>query len=150
MNIIIMISFFLSGFWFNGHQESESGKSNSGDIHVKITGIKNSKGQVGILIFVDKDGFPSDWKKAYKQVLIPAKEGEMEYTFADLPNGKYALSVMHDENNNNKLDTNMFGVPKEGYGVSNNIIGNLSAPKFADATFSIGTDNYKLEIKLKY
>jgi uncharacterized protein (DUF2141 family) len=30
--------------------------------------------------------------------------------------GKYAIAVIHDENCNGKLDTNMFGIPKEGYG----------------------------------
>ena len=38
----------------------------------------------------------------------------------NLPAGNYAVQVMHDENENNKLDTNFMGMPIEGYGFSNN------------------------------
>jgi uncharacterized protein (DUF2141 family) len=39
--------------------------------------------------------------------------------FEGIPSGTYALVVLHDENMNGKLDTNWLGVPKEGYGFSN-------------------------------
>jgi uncharacterized protein (DUF2141 family) len=53
--------------------------------------------------------------------------------------GKYAINVIHDKNNNNKLDTNVFGIPKEGWGCSNNARGTLGAPKFKDKLVDITT-----------
>lgn len=145
-----MTLLLLSGIGSYGNNRMSSEENDTGSIRVKLTGIKSSKGQVGILVFTKKDGFPSDWEKAYMQILIPANGGEMEHTFTGLPFGNYAVSVMHDENQNNKLDTNMLGMPKEGYGVSNNVVGNLSAPKYEDAAFTLQQEQYLTEIKLKY
>jgi uncharacterized protein (DUF2141 family) len=41
---------------------------------------------------------------------------DASFEFSDIKPGKYAIAVIHDENCNGKLDTNMFGIPKEGYG----------------------------------
>jgi uncharacterized protein (DUF2141 family) len=61
--------------------------------------------------------------------------------------GKYAINVIHDKNNNNKLDTNVFGIPKEGWGCSNNARGALGAPKHKDKIVTI-TANKSITINL--
>jgi uncharacterized protein (DUF2141 family) len=61
--------------------------------------------------------------------------------------GKYAINVIHDKNNNNKLDTNVIGIPKEGWGCSNNARGVMGAPKFKDKLFSV-TQNTTQTINL--
>lgn len=122
----------------------------NGSIQIKVSGLKNKSGQLGILIFTKKDGFPSDWQKAYKQILIPISGDIAEYTFTDLPYGTYAVSVMHDENKNKKLDTNFLGIPKEGYGVSNNATGTMGPPKFEDASFTLDRDIITTDIKVNY
>jgi len=43
-----------------------------------------------------------------------------QVAFTDLHDGVYAVSVFHDENENQKLDKDFVGIPKEGYGASNN------------------------------
>ncbi len=122
----------------------------TGSIHVTVKGLKSKKGQVGFLLFTNKDGFPSDYTKAYKQVLIPITGDQLTYVFTDVPVGKYAVSVMHDENMNKKLDTNFMGIPKEGYGVSNNAVGSLGPPKFEDAAFMLKEGSYTTEITMTY
>lgn len=124
--------------------------TSNGSIHIKVSGLKNKNGQLGILIFTKKEGFPSDWQKAYRQILIPVSGDKAEYTFTDLPYGKYAVSVMHDENKNKKLDTNFMGIPKEGHGVSNNAKGTMGAPKFEDAAFNLDKDIISTDIKVNY
>jgi uncharacterized protein (DUF2141 family) len=55
--------------------------------------------------------------------------------------GKYAFKYFHDENNNNKkMDTNVIGIPKEGYGFSNNAKGRFGPPDFKDTIFEIKND----------
>jgi uncharacterized protein (DUF2141 family) len=57
--------------------------------------------------------------------------------FNDIPPGVYAVAVFHDENANGKLDKNFLGIPREGYGASNNVRPKMSAPAFKDAAFTV-------------
>jgi uncharacterized protein (DUF2141 family) len=122
----------------------------TGSVQVKVSGLKNKNGQLGISLYASKEGFPSDWQKAYKQILIPVSGDKMEYTFTDLPYGKYAVSVLHDENKNKKLDANFLGIPKEGYGASNNATGTMGPPKFEDAAIALDRGMITTEIKMNY
>ena len=66
-----------------------------------------------------------------------------------LPRGEYAISLFVDSNGNKKLDKNFFGIPKEQYGFSNNVMGSMSPPTFDQAKFMIEgptTQNIKLRI----
>jgi uncharacterized protein (DUF2141 family) len=115
-----------------------------------VQGIKKLKGQVGILLFDQKEGFPTDPEKALKEALIPVKEGIIQYSFTGLPFGQYAIAIMHDENMNNKLDTNLLGIPKEGTGVSKNVKGMMGAPKYQDAAFMLNQRDQSTIIKINY
>ncbi|MDR1437149.1 MAG: DUF2141 domain-containing protein, partial [Candidatus Symbiothrix sp.] len=52
----------------------------------------------------------------------------------------YAVSIFHDENDNGKLDTGVFGIPKERTGNSNNARGSYGPPKFDDCKFTVSGD----------
>jgi uncharacterized protein (DUF2141 family) len=122
----------------------------TGDLVVSISNLKNQKGQVGILIFSQETGFPMESSKAIRDVLIPIQGSTLQYTFSNLPFGKYAVSVMHDENKNQEFDTNLFGMPEEGYGVSNNVVGRMGPPSFTAAAFQFQKDNQSVDIQVRY
>ena len=66
-----------------------------------------------------------------------------------LPHGEYAISLFVDSNGNKKIDKNFFGIPKEQYGFSNNVMGRMSPPSFDQAKFMVTgptTQNIKLRI----
>lgn len=104
---------------------------------VEVTNIKNDKGKIMIALFKGEIGFPKDGTKAIQKLEVPIKNGKAIITFTNLENGDYAFALFHDENNNNEMDSNMFGVPKEGYGFSTNFKPTLSAPDFDEADFKI-------------
>jgi uncharacterized protein (DUF2141 family) len=79
---------------------------------------------------------------------ITGKDASFE--FSDIKPGKYAIAVIHDENCNGKLDTNMFGIPKEGYGFSSGAEVAMSAPSFSDAVFSYDRGHLQMSISLNY
>ena len=122
----------------------------AGGVQVKIIGIEGNKGQLALLIFNGATGFPSDHTKALKQAMVPISGTTITYTFADLPAGTYAVTVMHDENKNNSLDTNMFGIPEEGIGVSNNALSMFGPPSFKECAFTHNGSSSTVEIKLDY
>jgi uncharacterized protein (DUF2141 family) len=150
MKISILFPVMMMVFTLKSFMMMKEASSESGNIQVEVTGLKNTKGLLGILVFSTDDGFPSDQTKAFREILLPVGEGKNEHTFTDLPYGNYAISVMHDENMNKKLDTNLFGIPKEGTGVSNNVRSAFGAPKFSDAIFILNGKDYKTEIKVTY
>lgn len=65
-----------------------------------------------------------------------------------LPAGKYAVSVYVDVNGNGILDKNIFGAPKEPFGVSNNVIPKMSAPSLESCLFELN-DAKNINIKLQ-
>ena len=125
-------------------------KSSTSSVRVVVKGIKPVKGNVGLLIFNSKQGFPSDERKALKQSVIQVTASTMEYVFEGLAPGKYAVAIIHDENSNRKLDTNFMGIPREGYGVSNNIVNMFSPPGFDESSFTLKPGTLTTEINVHY
>jgi uncharacterized protein (DUF2141 family) len=68
----------------------------------------------------------------------------------DLPPGRYAIIVFHDENDDGRLNKSMLGIPNEGYGFSNNATGFLSAPSFESAAVEVGSEDRSIVISLNY
>ncbi len=119
-------------------------------IAVRVEGIGNSNGSIAVLLFRSSEGFPSDHRRAYRQVIVPARAGTLEVDLGQVPEGRFAVSVMHDENNNLKLDANWMGIPKEGYGFSGNKRSMLGPPAFSDAGFDVKGPSVILPILMNY
>ena len=66
-----------------------------------------------------------------------AKKGIVTLKFDLLIDKNYAIAAYHDVNNNEALDKNFFGIPKEGYGFSNNARGIFGSPSFEQAAFPL-------------
>ncbi len=79
------------------------------------------------------------WKEIEEGTVEKIGKGAYRGSF-EIPPGTYAIGVYIDENENGKLDTNFFGIPKEQYGFSNNTKA-FGIPKFEAAAFAI--DTYK-------
>ncbi|MFN4121883.1 MAG: DUF2141 domain-containing protein [Flavobacteriales bacterium] len=129
----------------------DSQQSNS-KLTINLNGLRNDKGNVMIGVYDKADGFPDDYQKIYLQKIYPASDVISKPIIIEVPrNKKYAVAIIHDENKNNKLDTNFLGMPTEGYGFSNNKTGVFGAPSFKDCCFDIGDVSQKsIHIKLKY
>ena len=123
----------------------------SGKLDIKVEGFRESEGGLGCQIFASAKGFPMDPKLAKASAYVPLIRASAVCSFENLPAGAYAVAVVHDENGNQELDTNLFGIPKEGYGVSNNKTYAASQPKWEESKFELGTGERKLiTIKLRY
>ena len=128
-----------------------SDRSTCQGIHVKILNIRNSKGTVACALFESPAGFPTDYLRAATNIMvIKIRKSQARCDFEDIPPGRYALAVIHDENMNGKLDTNVLGIPKEGYGFSNDAKGVIGAPSFSAASFPYDGGNLELTMSLHY
>lgn len=113
------------------------------NLEVNISGIHSHNGKIFIGVYDSKEKF-GDIKNVVDGIVIEATQSQISHIF-NLPKGIYAVAVFHDENNNGKLDKNMIGFPKEGYGFSskNNKLG------FSNARFHL-VENKTMLINLKY
>ena len=119
------------------------------DIHIEVQNLKNTVGKVSIGLYNKSENFPIV-SKVYKGVHLNIGSHTLTYTFKKIPEGIHAVSVFHDENSNSKLDKNFLGIPKEGYGFSNNAKVMLSIPSFDEAKFKVSTQTVNLNIKMEY
>ena len=105
----------------------------SGTLVVTIEGFRNATGHARVALFNRDAGFPDEESAAYRTAVTVIQNGHTEVRFDNLPLSDYAVSMYHDENDDDTLNKGRFGIPKEGYGVSNNVVHALRAPKFDEA-----------------
>jgi len=120
------------------------------DLVVAVNGIKNQQGKIQISLY-NKDGTIPDkeLKNYYKTKRVKIDEEKTKVVFSNLPKGRYAVSIFHDQNNNHKIDK-VFFIPKEGVGLSNFKTVNLfNLPNFQKASFLLEKDK-TVQIKLIY
>ncbi|HET6215454.1 MAG TPA: DUF2141 domain-containing protein [Acidobacteriaceae bacterium] len=124
---------------------------NPATLTVRVVNARNANGVVRIALFQSADGFPGNASEALhtQSEKIDPQTLTAEAVFSGIPTGTYAVMVFHDENGNGKLDKNMLGIPREGYGASNNSAKKMRAPTFDEAKFSLSSDQ-TIEIRLLY
>jgi uncharacterized protein (DUF2141 family) len=111
-------------------------------ITITFSGIKEAKGQI-MLALNNANG---EMVEGFK---IPvSKVGEINYTIKNVKPGTYTIAAFHDKNKDDKLNTNMLGLPTELYGFSNNARGTFGPPSLKDQSFEV-KENTTLKITLK-
>ncbi|KQM21775.1 DUF2141 domain-containing protein [Novosphingobium sp. Leaf2] len=119
-------------------------------VTVTVTGLRNANGQVLACLTTRADSFPDcDKDPQARKLKVPAHHGTVELDFGRVPAGRYAVSLIHDENGNGKLDTRLF-IPREGFAFSNNAPVVMGPPKFEHAAFDVQGEAVHLEIRMKY
>ena len=141
----------FAGLVFAGLSAAALAQTSCPGIHLNILNIRNSTGTVACALFESPDGFPIEFLHyATNIMVIKIRDAQARCDFLDIPPGTYALGVVHDENMNGKLDTKWLGIPKEGYGFSNDAKAFLSAPSFSAAGFRYDGQDMGLTIRLHY
>lgn len=125
-------------------------KGENFSLTVEVNGLQNSKGIVQFALY-NKDGTipDEDYKKCCKILKEKIQNGSSKVIFSNLPIGKYAVNILHDENENGEIDKG-FILPIEGIGFSNyQSIGLTNRPNFSKASFELNSDK-KIAVKVIY
>jgi uncharacterized protein (DUF2141 family) len=115
-------------------------------MEIVIKNVSDADGNVMVALFSNEADF---LKKRFVSKKVKANKGEVHLIFENIPAGKYAISAYHDANVNGELDKNMIGIPKEGYGFSNDAMGTFGPPDFEKASFD-WKGGQTLSLTLKY
>lgn len=119
-------------------------------IHVDVSGLRSDKGQMLCALFSSAEAFPTKVDKAIARLTAKIAERQAVCDFTGVAPGTYAVSVVHDENSNGKLDRNFIGMPREGVGASNDAKGHMGPPKFNAASFQYKGGRLDLKIHVNY
>jgi uncharacterized protein (DUF2141 family) len=118
-------------------------------LDVAVSGLRNLKGNVLICVTADPKAFPDCSKDPASRKAIVAADKAARVRFAGMAAGTYAISLIHDENANGKLDTKAM-IPGEGFGFSNNPMILFGPPGFKRAKFVVGEGLTVQAVKMKY
>jgi uncharacterized protein (DUF2141 family) len=135
---ILLIVILFSGFISNRFIYAQSGYS----LELEIKGIRSEKGKIFFQLF-DQE------KNVLKEIVADIQNGKSILRFPELKPGQYAFRYFHDENNNGKLDKNMLGVPREGFGFSNDPPIVIGEPSFDKWLFDL-KEQKKMNSAIKY
>lgn len=117
------------------------------DIHVEISKIRHQEGELVVAIFDSQQAF---LKKPFRVMRVQPAGEKVEAIFTGMAPGTYAISVFHDRNQNNILDSNVLGIPQEGFGFSRNVMGFFGPPSFQSARFTVDDTSVVLNITLRH
>ncbi|MGB7205524.1 MAG: DUF2141 domain-containing protein [Anderseniella sp.] len=125
----------------------------AGDIFVSVTSVRSAEGTVLACLWFSGWGFPNceEGRDNIKIIKTPALQGTVNFTFEGVPDGTYAISVAHDQNNDGVLERHKFlKYPLEGAGLSNYNEPPRFVPLHHSATFKASGQVTEIRIPMHY
>jgi len=141
------LPFFISIAFvvFFSEAAGQSAHAPAFSITVAIGNLQSNNGKVMIALYNSEETY---MKTRYKDAIAEIKDLKSSAVFAGIPAGTYAISIFHDENDNNELDSNRMRIPTEPYGFSNNARGLMGPASYDDASFKV-QENVEIRIDVK-
>ncbi|ACK72397.1 conserved hypothetical protein [Gloeothece citriformis PCC 7424] len=124
--------------------------NNQTNLSITIDGLKKAQGQICLNLFSSSQGFPSKGEQAVKSQCINVTGTSETITFENLLPGSYAVAVIHDLNDDGKLNRNLLGIPTEGFGFSNNPVIRTGPPKFRESVIIVTGQKTNIRIQLQH
>lgn len=128
MNYRLFYFLLFTSFCFSQHK-----------ITIIVEEVPSSKGKVSVALYNSNDTFLK-FDKVFVSGTAAAIQGTTIIEIKEVPNGAYAIALFYDENGNDELDTNWFGIPKEKVAFSNAKMRAFGPPKYKDCVFSVDQD----------
>ncbi len=126
-----------------------AGPASAARIIITIDGLHSAQGTVFIGLYASPSKFLNG-NQTDAMRKVKATQAPVTVVFDNLPPGTYAVGAYHDENANDHLDTNLLGLPTEGYALSNGVRAVFSKPNFYEAAFSVGAVDKPVALHIRY
>jgi uncharacterized protein (DUF2141 family) len=144
--LLLAVCLFLLA---SGAKVFADGKTNA-ELKVIVKGFDAPTGTVLVAVFDSKKEFPYGKHVAEAKINVDGvPTNRAVSTSFNLSTGKYVVAIIHDRNNNGKMDMNpMFG-KFEKYGFSRNPGFTFGAPSFDKVTIDLKQEGTEITIVLK-
>ncbi len=117
---------------------------------VTATNLRSAKGVVRACMTTNPKRFPKCRGDANAYSTVVPAGATVTFSFENVQPGRYAIALLHDENNNGKADRALMMMPKEGFGFSRDAKVRMGPPKFKSAAFDVTEQDQSLKIKMRY
>jgi uncharacterized protein (DUF2141 family) len=121
----------------------------SGEVVVAVDGMRSAKGLIRACLTAKSKAFPDCRRDPAARRLTVLADDAGALRFAALPSGRYAVSLLHDENGNGRADMALL-LPREGFGFSRDAPVRFGPPKFARAAFRVSGGSVAMPIRMRY
>lgn len=137
------LAVLLIGILLPTSLHAQSSDAPTGTLTVHVDGLDSNEGTVRAELTTaenyDRDGY-------VRAATLSIQSEKARWTVEDVPHSTYAVRLYHDEDDDGELDTNMFGVPQEAFGFSNDARGSMGPPDFEEAAFTLESDSLSMTI----
>jgi len=111
---------------------------------VNVEGLESNEGFVNVGLY-NSEG---TWLKSiFAKQKSRIKNNKATVQLTNIPEGTYAISSYHDQNEDDKLDIGWFGIPSEPYACSKGAVGRFGPPAWSDAVFTVDSDGQVVSVK---
>lgn len=137
--LILLLAMFLGSLMY-----SQTSPVTTGKITVKVTNANSDEGEMLFALY-SEDNFLQG--RPQFSALSKIKDGYATGTFENVPEGTYAVVILHDKNGNHQMDFDQSGMPLEGYGTSGNTY-SYGPPTWEDSRFNYEGKDTEMKIRL--
>ena len=116
----------------------------SADLDLEVDNVKGA-GDLRVAVYPSADDYR---KTAVKEVKAAADGSRVAIRISGLAPGEYAIALYHDRNRNEKLDTNLLGIPTEPYGFSGSARNRMGPATWEQAKFSVAAEGAAVTVTL--
>jgi uncharacterized protein (DUF2141 family) len=117
----------------------------SSDLDLKVENVKGAGGDLRVAVYGSADDYR---RKAVKEVMAAAGSDPVSIRIAGLAAGQYAIALFHDRNGNEKLDSNLMGIPTEPYGFSGSARDLMGPATWEQARFDLAPGGATVTVRL--
>ncbi|MCB2065114.1 MAG: DUF2141 domain-containing protein [Erythrobacter sp.] len=130
--------------------QSASSTEGGTSVTVTVTNLRNERGVVRACMTREQERFPrcQDNAQSYR-VVVPAGEAAT-LRFTGVAPGTYGIALLHDENDNGRIDRALGMMPREGFGFSRDAPVRMGPPDFEDAAITVGVTPVRQTIRMRY
>lgn len=140
ISLFILLAVFLHPIITNGQSATQT---------IVFNNLDEKAGKIYIAWYNKEEDFTKKDKIHLAKVVEVQGKNTVAVVFENILPGTYAIAAFFDQNDNGKMDTNFFGIPKEKYGFSNNARPMMRAATFREASFVVTNKENTISIKLK-
>lgn len=128
----------------------QSSKTDTHLLSIEISGIRNDKGVLQVGVFMSQESFREEKPEYEFTQLKRGVENGRIVLRTELPEGKYGISVLDDENDDGRMNYNILGIPREGFGFSDYTHRGMKKPRFDNFSFDLRPEKNTVKVKMRY
>ena len=131
-------------------EESCTGHEGPARLYVDVENVRNADGLIAVTLYADDSSKFLVHHGSLYVGRVPAVASRTSVCIYLPGTGVYALAVYHDANANRKFDRTAIGLPKEGFGFSNDPAVFLGMPRFSSVRLSVPRSGMRTSVRLRY